>query len=55
MTLRELREELERMEKEYGGDVIVKTEYMKKGLPVKANIEDIWLSPDDVLHIGYKR
>jgi hypothetical protein len=55
MTLRELREELERMEKEYGGEVIVKTEYMKRGLPVRTDIEDIWLDPNDVLHIGYKR
>lgn len=55
MTLKEFREIIEEMEKEYGGDIIVKTEYMKKGYPVKTEIEDIWLDPNDVLHIGYKR
>lgn len=54
MTLRELREMVEEMEREYGEDVIVKFREMDGSAPRTHVLADIWMDTSDVLHMEYE-
>lgn len=54
MTLTELKKMIEEMEKEYGGEVIVKIKKMDGSAPRTHVLEDVWMDTSDVLHFEYK-
>ena len=54
MTLTELRKMVEEMEKEYGGDTIVKFREMDGSAPRTHVLDDIWMDTSDVLHMEYE-